>query len=324
LPWEESTVQMDFVKLYSSITRSTIWDESSETRVLWVTMLAISNRDGYVAASLPGLARDARLTIEQTEVCLAKLMAPDTHSRTPDQEGRRIEKVDGGWRIINFKKYLEMRTVDDRRAADRERQARHRLSRLSRDSHESSLGEESRVDCASRGAPSGAPSLYSQSNSSSLLLGLDANVCKTTTARDPSTTKPVVRAKRERKPAVGPDPKLEPVRAIFAAYEQAMVRVHGPKWAIGVAMSPSNVSIAREVLESAKGSKEDACALVSLLPELELPWLVEKKWSFHWAARCLPELVAERARREADPEEEAERLRQREIADLRRRGFDAD
>lgn len=150
---------MEFVKIYSSITRSTIWDESPETCKLWVTMLAVADRDGYVGASLPGLAREARLTIDQAQECLARLESPDAYSRSKEQDGRRVEKTDGGWLIINFRKYLEKRSPEDRREADRQRKRAARaasdLSAVSdlsasvrsvRPCPESPLGEERRVE----------------------------------------------------------------------------------------------------------------------------------------------------------------------------------
>lgn len=153
---------MTFVKLSSAITRSTIWDETPETCKLWITLLALSDPSGYVASSLPGLAREARLSIEQTDQALSALCSPDPYSRSPEHDGRRLEKVDGGWFVINFRKYWESRTAEEKRQADRERQRKHReadvtlghaMSQPSRDvtavtpvtrCHEKSLGEERR------------------------------------------------------------------------------------------------------------------------------------------------------------------------------------
>lgn len=89
-------------------------------------MIAMSDRDGIVEASVPGLANAAHLTIPETEAALGVLLSPDPYSRTPDYEGRRIEAIDGGWRLLNKEKYRDKEGIEERRQKDRERQARKR------------------------------------------------------------------------------------------------------------------------------------------------------------------------------------------------------
>lgn len=109
-----------FTKLFSSITDSTIWSESHATRIVWVTMLSMSDQRGCVGASVPGLAHRARVTLEEAEHALARFLAPDQYSRTPDNDGRRIAVVDGGWQLLNYAKYREARDDDARREYQRE------------------------------------------------------------------------------------------------------------------------------------------------------------------------------------------------------------
>lgn len=96
-----------YTPLFNSIITSSIWNEDCYTRIVWVTMLAIADSGGVVEGSVPGLAVVARVTLDECRSALAKLEAPDQYSRTPEFEGRRIEKVDGGWRILNFKKFRD-------------------------------------------------------------------------------------------------------------------------------------------------------------------------------------------------------------------------
>ena len=65
-------------------------------------MLAMADSKGRVWASIPGLANRARVTVAQVENALATFKAPDQYSRTPDNEGRRVEDIDGGWRLLNL------------------------------------------------------------------------------------------------------------------------------------------------------------------------------------------------------------------------------
>ena len=102
-----------FTKLFSSILDSTIWREDDKTRIVWITMLAMADRLGYVAASIPGLAARANVSIPEVKAALAKLADVDEYSRTKDNDGRRIEDADGGWNLLNYAKYRELgRSVD--------------------------------------------------------------------------------------------------------------------------------------------------------------------------------------------------------------------
>ena len=109
-----------YTKLFSSITESTVWGEPYPTRIVWVAMLAMADAAGNVYAAVPGLARRANVTVQEAQAALDAFLAPDPWSRTPDNDGRRIEVIDGGWRLTNHAKYRAIRGADDRREAKRE------------------------------------------------------------------------------------------------------------------------------------------------------------------------------------------------------------
>jgi hypothetical protein len=115
-----------YTKLFSSILGSTVWREPAPTKVVWITMLALADRHGEVEASIPGLANFAGTTIDETETAIAKFLAPDPYSRTPDHEGRRIEGIDGGWYILNHVKYRDKMSAEDKNAQAAIRQQRSR------------------------------------------------------------------------------------------------------------------------------------------------------------------------------------------------------
>jgi len=115
-----------YTKLFNSILHSTIWTEPNEIRILWITMLAMADKEGNVNASIPGLARIAGISIEQTEAGIEKLKSPDAYSRTPAHEGRRIENIDGGWRLLNHGKYRALMSIEERREYNRVKQAERR------------------------------------------------------------------------------------------------------------------------------------------------------------------------------------------------------
>lgn len=115
-----------YTKLFSSILASTIWREDDKTRIVWITMLAMSNKDGMVEGSIPGLADMARVTVDDCKGALSKLMSPDEYSRTKAFEGRRVKEVDGGWLILNHAVYRAKLSADERREYNRIKQAEWR------------------------------------------------------------------------------------------------------------------------------------------------------------------------------------------------------
>jgi len=94
-----------YTPLFGEIVTSSIWNEDSNTCKVWVTMMALADLEGNVMASVAGLAPVVRISIEQCEKAIKKLSSPDPYSRTKDEEGRRIKEIDGGWHLVNHKKY---------------------------------------------------------------------------------------------------------------------------------------------------------------------------------------------------------------------------
>lgn len=115
-----------YTKLFNTITNSTIWCEPDQTRIVWITMLALADRHGYVGASIPGLAHLARVPIEACEAAIATLLAPDKHSRSQEFEGRRIEVADRGWNLLNYERFRDMRDEEARREWERVRKRKAR------------------------------------------------------------------------------------------------------------------------------------------------------------------------------------------------------
>ena len=110
---------MGYAKLFSSIVASTIWREDDKTRLVWITMLAMKNERHEVEASIPGLADLARVTLEDCKKAIKKLSSPDEYSRNQLNEGRRIVKTDGGWKILNGEYYRAKMGEEDRREYQR-------------------------------------------------------------------------------------------------------------------------------------------------------------------------------------------------------------
>jgi|GEM_PF-5193541 len=96
-----------FAKLFGSIVTSSIWCQDHKVLRIWIAMLATCDSDGIVEGSVPGFASLCRVSIDDLEIALEVLTGPDPHSRTPDNEGRRVQVVPGGWKILNYKIYRD-------------------------------------------------------------------------------------------------------------------------------------------------------------------------------------------------------------------------
>jgi hypothetical protein len=117
---------MHFTKLFNSILDSTIWQESKETKLVWITMLAMCDKSGEIHAAIPGLAARAGVTIDECEKALECLKSEDKYSRTKVENGRRISEIDGGWALINHGKYRALLSVEERREYLAQKQREHR------------------------------------------------------------------------------------------------------------------------------------------------------------------------------------------------------
>ena len=115
-----------YTKLFSSILASTIWREDDKTRIVWITLLAMADKNGVAEGSVPGLADFARVSVDDCRAAIEKLSSPDIDSRTPDFDGRRIKAVDGGWQLLNHAKYRAKLNADERREYLRQKQAEFR------------------------------------------------------------------------------------------------------------------------------------------------------------------------------------------------------
>jgi len=118
---------MGFTKLDSGIIDSSIWAEPLATRIVWVTFLAKSNRNGFVGASQSGMLRASNVPEKDFQAAIDILEAPDSDSRSKEFDGRRIEKVPGGWQILNYAKYRQFSYSDSKEAVKKRKQrSKHR------------------------------------------------------------------------------------------------------------------------------------------------------------------------------------------------------
>lgn len=117
-------------KLFGYILDSSIWLEPDSTRIVWITLIAAMDEDGFAHFSaIENLASRARVTLKEAEKAIHCLEGPDPNSSNPANEGRRIERVPGGWQILNAAEHRNRFTREIKREQTRVRVANWRASK---------------------------------------------------------------------------------------------------------------------------------------------------------------------------------------------------
>lgn len=98
-------------KIFTRILDSSIWLESDSTRIVWLTLLAAMDENGFAQfAAVGNVANRARVEESKAREAIERLSSPDPDSSDPENGGRRIERVPGGWLVLNAVKYREIVT----------------------------------------------------------------------------------------------------------------------------------------------------------------------------------------------------------------------
>lgn len=104
------------------------------TRIVWLTLIAVMDDSGFAQfASVANIAHRARVTLPEAEEAIRCLEAPDENSSNPSHDGRRVERVPGGWMILNADTHRNMvtRAIIQEQTRERVRRFRDRMKRTS-------------------------------------------------------------------------------------------------------------------------------------------------------------------------------------------------
>lgn len=116
-------------KIFDSMYEGTLYG-NWEAIVTFQQMIVLCDADGIIDMTPQAIAARTSIPFEIIKKGIAVLEAPDQYSRTPDQEGRRIELIDAhrpwGWHIVNHEKYKNLRDKEAVRDQNRIRQQRFR------------------------------------------------------------------------------------------------------------------------------------------------------------------------------------------------------
>lgn len=118
-----------YAKLFTSIYQGTLRG-NSHGLLVFTNLLAHADKDGVVDIHPRAIAEEVGLTREQVQAAIDELEAVDIESRSPEEGGRRIIRIDEhrawGWMVVNYLKYRSIRNEDDRREQNRLSQAKWR------------------------------------------------------------------------------------------------------------------------------------------------------------------------------------------------------
>jgi hypothetical protein len=118
-----------YAPLWSGIVDSSIWDEPDYVVKIFITMLAKKDLDHVVRGNAFNIARWSRKTEKEVLDALKVLAAPDKRRLEPQPfEGRRIERVEEGWLVLNGSNYVKAMQKANRNAYQAGKQREYRAN----------------------------------------------------------------------------------------------------------------------------------------------------------------------------------------------------
>ena len=113
-----------FAKIFKQIYDSSIV-EKPEVRFTFMDLLVLADPDGVVDMTHEAIARRTNRPIELIRETIAELEKPDSRSRSPENEGRRLVRLDEhrdwGWIITNYHQFRRIASEEQRREKTRAR-----------------------------------------------------------------------------------------------------------------------------------------------------------------------------------------------------------
>jgi hypothetical protein len=134
---------MSFAKLDTGIVHSTLWVQPHDVLRVWIAMLSQCNSAGIVKTAAPPLAHLCMVPLDRIREIIALLESPDPDSRSCEHDGRRIIRIDGGWQIVNYLKYREARSTEERKEYQREWDRKYRSAASRNPTASDSIRQES-------------------------------------------------------------------------------------------------------------------------------------------------------------------------------------
>jgi hypothetical protein len=118
-------------KIFKSMYEGTLYGQW-EAIVTMQQFIVLADRDGIVDMTPPSIAAQTSIPLEIIEKGIKTLESDDPYSRTEGQNGKRLRLLNPerpwGWEVVNYKKYSEFRTKEDRRVYMKEYMRKYRVN----------------------------------------------------------------------------------------------------------------------------------------------------------------------------------------------------
>lgn len=129
-----------YAKIFESIYDGSL-RKDWKALVTFQQFLVLCDEEGFVDKTAEAISARTTIPIDIIEHGIAELSAPDSDSRSQEEEGRRLVLINPvrkwGWRIVNYKAYRDIRSKEelrnywkDQKREDRLAQARDRAVSL--------------------------------------------------------------------------------------------------------------------------------------------------------------------------------------------------
>lgn len=132
-------------KIFESIYDGTL-AEDWRALVTFQQMIILSDSDGIIDMTPTAISRRTGIPIEHIKAGIEILESEDKFSRTPDEDGRRILRIDPerpwGWQLVNHEKYRSMRSSEDRKEYMRNYMRERREGEKNKENQESCKHEK--------------------------------------------------------------------------------------------------------------------------------------------------------------------------------------
>jgi len=116
-----------FTQMYDS-SLCEVW----EALITFQQLIVLSDSQGVVDMTHEAIHRRTNIPLDIIQRGVTELEKEDSRSRSPEADGRRIERLDAhrdwGWRIVNYSYYRTLASAEEKREADRLRLQRKRAA----------------------------------------------------------------------------------------------------------------------------------------------------------------------------------------------------
>lgn len=121
-----------FGKIFQQIYDSTVAADW-EVMVVWQQLIILADENGVVDSPIFAIARRTGMPEEMIAKAIAELEKPDKHSRSAEDNGARLVRLDEhrewGWRLPTYNEYSKRLTHEQKKLADRERMREKRAAK---------------------------------------------------------------------------------------------------------------------------------------------------------------------------------------------------